>query len=190
MRRILTALLCSSLLIGGSAAATDAAEVQSQSPAPNFVSFRLVPGQSDFNEYLENISMRGCPATTGPMINGVTAAVTAATCLGFPGDQFLTFPYRSPSGQTVVRSTVILFQKVDFMFLNYAEEFQATYGNPVRTASRLDGSVEAVWRQGDLVIRLALPSEHPFGYVEYTSAALEAKLANESLATANVAAGG
>ena len=61
MRTILTAILCSSLLIGGSstAAEADAAEFQSHRQTPGFYVV-VQPGKTDINDLVDRLTKAGC----------------------------------------------------------------------------------------------------------------------------------
>ncbi len=192
MRTILAAILCSSLLIGGSstAAEAEAVEIRTQVPAAGSFFGKLIPGQTDFNAFLERLSEGGCPTTPTLSMTGPGSVTTNAACLGFQGDHFVILPYRSRSGQSIVRAAAILFNKDDLMFKVYAEDLQKQYGAPESRISSLDGSVRTIWRKGDLELHLVKPSTDNFGYVVFASVALEAEIANGLRAAANADAAG
>lgn len=88
MRTILTAILCSSLLIGGSstAAEADAAEFQSHRQTPGFYVV-VQPGKTDINDLVDRLTKAGCRVKYGPTLNGNVVATTTADCLGYLGEQ-------------------------------------------------------------------------------------------------------
>lgn len=167
MRRILTALLCSSLLIGGTAPA------HASDTSSNAILGGLVVGQTDWTAYLEHLSKCGCEASEGWLM-GESSAVVPSECFDLPGSEVHFFPHELDSGRTVVKSAYVTYLLDPAVFETYAEALRKKYGEP-ENAARSGGKRDLVWIRDGIKIRLFYPSMGFFGFLAFSSPELEAR---------------